>query len=51
MCQYCIHKNDLYWAVKVINRLPDAYDNKLNGYYKEFSEEEISKLREAKVLQ
>lgn len=50
MYQYCIHKNDLHWAIKAINRLPDAYDNKLNGYYKTFTEDELAKLRKAKVL-
>lgn len=48
--EYTIHKNDIYWAVKAINRLPDAYDNKLNGYYKTLTEAELAKLREAKVI-
>ena len=50
MYKYIISKHDLFYAVKVINRLPDAYDKNMNGYYKTLSEIEVKKLRAAHVI-
>ena len=48
--EYTISKNDLYLAVKAINRLPDAYDKQQNGYYKNLTDAELKALQSKGII-
>lgn len=43
--QHIVFASDLYDVVRIIGRLPDAYDENQSGYYIMFSEQEKNKLQ------